>query len=113
MPSRPLATPSPSTRKPGPSASRAVVPTFRKEPPTALTLRTLEHLGLHAHVHDHCGQTPPPPLQIPPRVYPSPPPHGTYAIEPDASNASYFLAAAAIIPGSSITIPGLSKSSLQ
>ncbi len=36
-----------------------------------------------------------------------------YAIEPDASNASYFLAAAAVIPGSSMTIPGLGRYSLQ
>ena len=36
-----------------------------------------------------------------------------YAIEPDASNASYFLAAAAIHPGSKVTIEGLGKGSLQ
>ncbi|MEX0776674.1 MAG: 3-phosphoshikimate 1-carboxyvinyltransferase [Phycisphaeraceae bacterium] len=37
----------------------------------------------------------------------------TYDIEPDASNASYFLAAAAVIPGSKVTIQGLSAASLQ
>jgi 3-phosphoshikimate 1-carboxyvinyltransferase len=36
-----------------------------------------------------------------------------YAIEPDASNASYFLAAAAIIPGSRIEISGLGRESIQ
>ena len=36
-----------------------------------------------------------------------------YAIEPDASNASYFLAAAAICPGSQVTIHGLGRDSLQ
>ena len=36
-----------------------------------------------------------------------------YAIEPDASNATYFLAAAAIHPGSKVTIEGLGKRSLQ
>jgi 3-phosphoshikimate 1-carboxyvinyltransferase len=36
-----------------------------------------------------------------------------YAIEPDASNATYFLAAAAINPGSKITVEGLGKLSLQ
>jgi 3-phosphoshikimate 1-carboxyvinyltransferase len=36
-----------------------------------------------------------------------------YAIEPDASNASYFLAAAAICPGSNVTIHGLGRDSLQ
>lgn len=37
----------------------------------------------------------------------------TYQVEPDASNASYFLAAAALHPGSSVTIQSLGKSSLQ
>ena len=36
-----------------------------------------------------------------------------YAIEPDASNASYFMAAAALIPGSTVIIPGLGRNSLQ
>lgn len=36
-----------------------------------------------------------------------------YAIEPDASNASYFLAAAALNQGSTVTIEGLGKASLQ
>src|SRR3954470_5289128 len=36
-----------------------------------------------------------------------------YAIEPDASNATYFLAAAAVHPGSKVTIEGLGKRSLQ
>jgi 3-phosphoshikimate 1-carboxyvinyltransferase len=38
---------------------------------------------------------------------------GSYIIEPDASNAAYFLAAAALHPGSSATVKGLGKSSLQ
>ncbi|MGB7157130.1 MAG: 3-phosphoshikimate 1-carboxyvinyltransferase [Tepidisphaeraceae bacterium] len=37
----------------------------------------------------------------------------SYAIEPDASNATYFLAAAAVHPGSKVTIEGLGKQSLQ
>jgi 3-phosphoshikimate 1-carboxyvinyltransferase len=36
-----------------------------------------------------------------------------WTIEPDASNASYFLAAAAVIPGSSCTIESLGSGSLQ
>jgi len=36
-----------------------------------------------------------------------------YAVEPDASNASYFLAAAAICPGSKCTIEGLGRRSVQ
>ena len=37
----------------------------------------------------------------------------TYAIEPDASNAAYFLAAAAIHPESRVTVANLGKKSLQ
>jgi 3-phosphoshikimate 1-carboxyvinyltransferase len=45
-------------------------------------------------------------------------PHGRYAstqydVEPDASNASYFLALAAVHPGSAITLNGLGTASLQ
>lgn len=36
-----------------------------------------------------------------------------FAVEPDASNASYFLAAAAIHPGSKVTVPGLGRHSIQ
>jgi 3-phosphoshikimate 1-carboxyvinyltransferase len=36
-----------------------------------------------------------------------------YTVEPDASNATYFMAAAAIRPGASVTIPGLGRGSLQ
>lgn len=36
-----------------------------------------------------------------------------YPVEPDASSASYPLAAAAITPGAKITVPGLGKNSLQ
>lgn len=36
-----------------------------------------------------------------------------YPIEPDASNASYFLAAAAVVPGSRCTVEGLGSRSLQ
>jgi 3-phosphoshikimate 1-carboxyvinyltransferase len=36
-----------------------------------------------------------------------------YAVEPDASNASYFEAAAAVTPGATVTIEGLGAESLQ
>jgi 3-phosphoshikimate 1-carboxyvinyltransferase len=36
-----------------------------------------------------------------------------YTVEPDASNATYFMAAAAIRPGARATIPGLGRGSLQ
>lgn len=37
----------------------------------------------------------------------------TYAIEPDASTASYFFAAAAVTPGAEVTVPGLGAGALQ
>ncbi|WP_318203423.1 3-phosphoshikimate 1-carboxyvinyltransferase [Streptomyces sp. SCL15-4] len=37
----------------------------------------------------------------------------TYAVEPDASTASYFFAAAALTPGREITVPGLGTGALQ
>jgi 3-phosphoshikimate 1-carboxyvinyltransferase len=36
-----------------------------------------------------------------------------YAIEPDASTASYFFAAAAVTPGAEVTVPGLGEGALQ
>jgi len=68
---------------------------------------------------DQFGVTPEllrdPKTQEPKRVFI---PQGHYAatkyhVEPDASNATYFLAAAAIHPGSTVTINGLGKHSLQ
>jgi 3-phosphoshikimate 1-carboxyvinyltransferase len=47
------------------------------------------------------------------RTTPAPYRPADYTVEPDASAASYFLAAAAISPGSSVTIPGLGAGSLQ
>ncbi len=77
-----------------------------------MTLRMMEQFGVTATVHDQCGQKVSRAIQIMPSVY-RVPQGETYAIEPDASNASYFLAAAAIVPGSSITVEGLHKNSLQ
>ncbi|MBL1080542.1 3-phosphoshikimate 1-carboxyvinyltransferase [Streptomyces actinomycinicus] len=37
----------------------------------------------------------------------------TYTVEPDASTASYFFAAAAVTPGREITVPGLGTGALQ
>lgn len=79
------------------------------EPYVTMTLRMMEQFGVPVHLHDQCGQTQSRAIQIPTARYKP----RQYAIEPDASNASYFLAAAAIIPGSSITIENLGKNSLQ
>ncbi|MCF3963799.1 3-phosphoshikimate 1-carboxyvinyltransferase [Streptomyces fuscigenes] len=38
---------------------------------------------------------------------------GDYGIEPDASTASYFFAAAALTPGREVTVPGLGRHALQ
>jgi 3-phosphoshikimate 1-carboxyvinyltransferase len=80
------------------------------EPYVLMTLRMMEQFGVHTQIHDQCGKTVSRAIQIPTAAYRSP---TTYAIEPDASNASYFLAAAAILPGSRISIAGLGKNSLQ
>jgi 3-phosphoshikimate 1-carboxyvinyltransferase len=80
------------------------------EPYVLMTLRMMEQFGVHTQVHDQCGKTVSRAIQVPTSVYRSP---GTYAIEPDASNASYYLAAGAIVPGSRITVAGLLKNSLQ
>ena len=80
------------------------------EPYVVMTLRMMEQFGVVAQVHDMCGKAAARAIQVPVAAYRTP---GTYAIEPDASNASYFLAAAAIIPGSHVTIAGLGKDSLQ
>ncbi|WP_406863438.1 3-phosphoshikimate 1-carboxyvinyltransferase [Streptomyces sp. HUAS MG47] len=37
----------------------------------------------------------------------------TYAVEPDASTSSYFFAAAALLPGGEVTVPGLGANALQ
>jgi 3-phosphoshikimate 1-carboxyvinyltransferase len=80
------------------------------EPYVVMTLRMMEQFGVGVAVHDQCGQTAARVIQINGGTYRAP--GGTYAIEPDASNASYFLAAGAIVPGSSVTVAGLGKGSL-
>ncbi len=81
------------------------------EPYVHMTLRMMQQFGYDGAT----GKTSPGVAELS-TVYTIPP--GAYhpqtcAIEPDASNASYFLAAAALHPGSSITIEGLGKGSLQ
>ena len=73
-----------------------------------MTMRLMDEFGQTPHlIRDPRGN----PLQIivPRGAYVA----TDYAVEPDASNASYFLAAAAIRPGAKITIEGLGKHSLQ
>lgn len=78
-------------------------------PYVAMTLRLMDEFGVTPHLvrDERTGE--PTQVIIPQGVY-----HPTtYRVEPDASGASYFLAAAAIHPGSKITIDGLGKASLQ
>jgi 3-phosphoshikimate 1-carboxyvinyltransferase len=84
------------------------------EPYVLMTLRMMEQFGATAEIQDQGGTTASRAIRVPRAAYR--PPIGRaegYAIEPDASNASYFLAAAAIVPGSRVTVAGLGKNSLQ
>lgn len=69
-----------------------------------MTLATMAQFGVEAKVDPAFTR-----IDIAPGRYSA----ADYAIEPDASNASYFLAAAAIIPGSRCTIEGLGIGSVQ
>ncbi|HEX4792567.1 MAG TPA: 3-phosphoshikimate 1-carboxyvinyltransferase [Humisphaera sp.] len=78
-------------------------------PYVAMTMRLMDQFGVTPELLRD------PKTQEPTRIFI---PQGHYAatkyrVEPDASNATYFLAAAAIHPGSTITINGLGKHSLQ
>lgn len=78
-------------------------------PYVAMTMRLMDHFGHLAELERDPDTGEPTKIVIPQGHYTG----GRYAIEPDASNASYFLAAAALHPGSSITISDLGSSSLQ
>lgn len=78
-------------------------------PYVAMTMRLMDEFGVTPELIRE-------PLTGDPRqiIVPREPYRPTrYAIEPDASNAAYFLAAAAIHPESSVTIPRLGSDSLQ
>jgi 3-phosphoshikimate 1-carboxyvinyltransferase len=77
-------------------------------PYVVMTMRLMDVFGHTPHViRDPGGK----PIQI---IVPQGKYQPTeYAVEPDASNASYFLAAAAIHKGAKVTVHGLGKHSLQ
>ena len=92
------------------------------EPYVAMTLRMMEQWGVKSSERSVIMPSgAPAPLGMPPGAIPARTiiiPAGkyaprAYAVEPDASNASYFLAAAAIVKEASITIENLGKGSLQ
>jgi 3-phosphoshikimate 1-carboxyvinyltransferase len=78
-------------------------------PYVAMTMRLMDTFGVTPELIRDPDSGEPKQIIIPPGKY-----AGTeYVIEPDASNAGYFLAAAAIHPGSKLTIEGLGRQSLQ
>jgi 3-phosphoshikimate 1-carboxyvinyltransferase len=77
-------------------------------PYVAMTMRLMDEFGHTPHlIRDAAGN--PRQIIVPQGAYSA----TRYTVEPDASNASYFLAVAAIHPGASVTIEGLGKQSLQ
>ncbi len=84
-----------SLRFDGPIVSRPYV---------EMTLRLMARFGVKANVYGPFIR-----ISVEPGTYKG----AEYTVEPDASSASYFLAAAAIVPESRCTIEGLGKGSLQ
>lgn len=78
-------------------------------PYVAMTMRMMDHFGITPEVQMDKRTGLPSMLLVPLGRYRA----CDYAVEPDASSASYFLAAAAIHPDSSVTIRGLGSRSLQ
>lgn len=77
-------------------------------PYVAMTMQLMHEFGLTPElVRDPMGN--PEQIIIPQGKYLA----TDYVIEPDASNASYFLAAAALHDGAKVTVEGLGKKSLQ
>lgn len=79
--------------------------TITSLPYVKMTLKLMQHFGV-----DHAWGGP---RKNAVRVSHEPYKAKAYTIEPDASNASYFLAAAAAVPGSSCTIDKLGSESVQ
>ena len=77
-------------------------------PYVAMTMQLMDVFGHTPELErDPYGR--PTKIVVPPGAYRA----TEYPVEPDASNASYFLAAAAVHAGAKVTIQGLGKSSLQ
>ncbi len=78
-------------------------------PYVAMTMQLMHAFGVTPELVRDPATGQPKQIIVPPGAYgPT-----QYAVEPDASNATYFLAAAAIHPGAKVTIEGLGKRSLQ
>src|SRR3954471_1688706 len=78
-------------------------------PYVAMTMQLMDHFAVTPELYRDPKTGQPRQIHVPRDDY-----RGTdYDVEPDASNASYFLAAAALHPGSTVTLKGLGKRSLQ
>jgi 3-phosphoshikimate 1-carboxyvinyltransferase len=84
-------------------------PNQQSWPYVAMTMQLMDHFGVTPELIRDPKTHEPKQIIVPQHHYRA----TDYAIEPDASNASYFLAAATISPGSKVTIEGLGKRSLQ
>lgn len=78
-------------------------------PYVAMTMQLMDEFGVTPELYRDPATHEPKRIHIPRDRYRA----TEYAIEPDASNASYFLAAAALHDGAKITIDRLGKASLQ
>ena len=78
-------------------------------PYVSMTMRLMDEFGVTCELYRDPETQEPRRIYVPQGIYRG----REYAVEPDASNATYFLALAAIHPGSRITITGLGKHSLQ
>ena len=78
-------------------------------PYVAMTMQLMDEFGVTPELHRDPPTGEPKQVVVPRGKYAA----TEYAVEPDASNASYFLAAAALHAGSKVTVNGLGKRSLQ
>jgi 3-phosphoshikimate 1-carboxyvinyltransferase len=78
-------------------------------PYVAMTMQLMDHFGVISEVQLDKLTAQPRMITVPRAKYSG----AAYAVEPDASNASYFLAAAALHNGAKVTVHGLGKQSLQ
>jgi len=78
-------------------------------PYVKMTLRLMDHFGVTPELVRDSFDSPPRQIILPREHYRG----ESFPIEPDATAATYFLAAAAIAPGSRIIIDGLGSHSLQ
>jgi 3-phosphoshikimate 1-carboxyvinyltransferase len=74
-----------------------------------MTMRLMDQFGLTPELARDPATGKPKQITVPRGRYSV----DAYAVEPDASNAAYFLALAALHPGSSVTVNGLGTNSLQ